>query len=151
MTFEIKKWIDSSVDDLIDRDMTLHRNTKNLTAMTLGEDGLSAIIERYNLEYFIEYFNSFNPSTDLPYHNKYHMHCMVLNCYEGAKFENLDESTTKGLITGAIMHDFGHSGGQLSDAKNIFIALSCLRVAQTYSSDKHLGLTLSVLMICPSR
>lgn len=147
MTFEVKKWIDSSVDDLIDRDMTLHRSSKKLTTMSLGEDGLSSIIERYNLEYFIEYFNIFNPSSNLPYHNKYHMLCMVLNCYEGSRFENLDESTTKGLIAGAIMHDFGHTGGQSSDAKNIFIALSCLRVAQTYSSARHLGLTDKELMI----
>jgi hypothetical protein len=104
-------------------------------------DGVANIITRYDLEKFVEFYEHMNPSSNLPYHNRYHMYCMVLNCYEAAFHEALDNTSIRGLLAGAIMHDFGHSGGKQTDSWNIQLAITSLKAAQSYAASTCQGLS----------
>lgn len=84
---------------------------------------MNNIIKNYGLDADWEWFVKFNPSNNLPYHNKYHAECMVKNCYEGAQYYNLPWDTTRNLLLAAIYHDFGHTGGEEPDSENIRRAL----------------------------
>jgi hypothetical protein len=132
---------------LIDSDMSLFTSSKKFSAMELRRDGVNAIVERLNLEKFMEYYSLFNGSRSLPYHNEYHMWCMVLNCFEASFHENLTDGELRGLCAAAIMHDCGHSGGKEEDYVNIKVALDSLRFAQAYAQSSLLGLSLAELKI----
>lgn len=140
----------STVDQLLDYDMEIFKAIKRYKLMHLRGPGLMLIIERLNLEPFYEFFLNFNPSMDVPYHNAYHSACVALNCYEGAYHEQLSDEDTRGLVCGALFHDFNHSGGELSDEKNIERALSGLKTAQVFASSKLLGLTNKELAVARS-
>lgn len=139
-------------DDLIASDLKLFVAIKNFRLMQLGEAAVKLVIERLNLEGFLSYFNEFN-STTAPYHGKYHSYCMVLNCYEGALHEKLSPTQTRALVVAALFHDFDHSGGSLSDEKNIELALKGLSLAQvtervaTPLSDQELAQAVSAIKI----
>jgi hypothetical protein len=147
MTFEIKTWDDKSVDENLENDMIIHAMAKKMRLMNIGIDGLSNIISRFNLERFIEFYEHLNSSSNLPYHNRYHMHCMVLNCYEGLLFHDVSDSEARGLLAGTIMHDFDHSGGKKSDSENVSLAITSLHAAHKYASAIGLGLSSSELGI----
>ena len=69
------------------------------------------------------WFFTNNPSNDLPYHNRFHSQCMVVNCYDGAQYYNLPYEATRQLLIAAMFHDFGHTGGKEDDTVNIGNAL----------------------------
>ena len=150
LTFEVKSWGDMTVDAAIDLDMEIFKAIKSYSLMSLGEAGVDAVIERLNLEYFMDLFMDTSSSHDLPYHNLYHTRCMILNCYEGAYYENLSLEDTRGLVAAAIYHDFCHSGGTKPDTENVKQALFGLSCAQRYAKSKGLGLSELSLLVANS-
>jgi hypothetical protein len=127
--------------------MELFRTIKTYTLQMLGERGVESIIDRLNLEPFYEFYSNFNGGSGLPYHNFYHAQCMILNCYEGAWYSNLPEDDLRGLIVGAMMHDFNHSGGSKSDTVNVQEALSGLVTAQAFARSRLVPLSHSAFEI----
>src|ERR1017187_2297764 len=104
-------------------------------------DAVRSIVDRLSLDPFFEFLSSLNCSNFLPYHNFYHASCMLLNCYEGACHEQLVGDELRGLCVGALFHDFNHSGGKLTDTRNVAIALEGLKFAQGFAGSKLLGLS----------
>ena len=153
------KTTDISLDECLDIDMMLFRAIKDHRLQALGDVAVKAIIDRLNLEPFLEFLSSFNEANQLPYHNYYHSTCVMLNCYEGAYYArlnlpplnpfNMDEEL-RGLCAGALLHNFNHSGGKLSDAVNVKRALAGLKAAQTYASSMLLGLNANELAVATS-
>lgn len=110
-------------------DLTFCDAQRSFNTMGLGLDGVEVIMKQFDLVPFLTFFEEQNLSTAL-YHDTYHAHCVVLNCYEGACFENLPFLETRALLLGALFHDFNHSGGVLPDEENIKLALEGLERAQ---------------------
>jgi len=138
MSFEYKNI--TSFDEATELDLKIYNAIKNRRLQSLGKVAVDVIIDRLNLELFYELLVSFNTSNNLPYHNFYHAECVFLNCYEGALLSNLEEDEIRGLCVAALFHDFNHSGGNLTDDKNITEAIKGLEIAQKYASSAHLGL-----------
>lgn len=96
----------------------------------LRKAGVDILSRKYGFTEFLDYFRKKNHSNDLPYHNEYHSYQMVLNCFEGAQYQNIsNDHEIKILLIAALFHDFNHSGGKLSDADNIKIAITGLYTA----------------------
>ena len=99
------------------------------------------ILDGLNLQLFWDFLSSRNTSNGLPYHNKYHALCMLLNCYEGGISCALTIDGLRGLCAAALLHDFGHSGGRMGDDVNIGIALEGLDKAQLDAKSRGEGLS----------
>lgn len=106
---------------------------------TLEKTALRAIATQLGLLELLGYFFKWNEST-AEYHNNYHATCVALNCYEGACYEGLSESQTKTTVLAGIFHDFNHSGGTLTDDKNIERAVFGLSNAYTEEVIRGLGI-----------
>jgi len=145
MTLEYKNEI--TTDEAIELDLKIFHAIKNYRLQSLNKIGVEVIIDRLNLEPFYNLFSSFNAGNDLPYHNLYHAHCVLLNCYEGGMHSRLSDDELRGLCAGALFHDFNHFGGILPDDKNIEVALEGLKIAQRYAVSQHLGLSDASLKI----
>lgn len=144
------KDVSTSMDDALESDKGVFLAIKNYRLQSLGRSGIELIVDRLNLEPFLEFLHSFNASNTLPYHNYYHATCVFLNCYEGAWLTKLEDEETRGLCAGALFHDFNHSGGKLDDAENIKRALDGLMNAQIYAESNLLGLSPTSLAIAKS-
>lgn len=94
-----------------------------LTGVSRINDEVKRIVKKLDLVSEFNYYNRNAVSWKLPYHNKFHTYCMVKNCYEAAIELGLPFQDTRILITAAIFHDFNHTGGKLTDAENISIAI----------------------------
>lgn len=133
-------------------DLGIFKNIKSYSLMRMGGAGVEALMARFGLRAFWEYFNLFNPSHDAPYHNKYHSYCMVLNCFEGAYHERLrapdHNSDLRALLIGGLFHDFDHSAGEYPDEVNIGRAVRGLQLAQKYAG--RMGLTEGELKLAES-
>lgn len=95
------------------------------------QDTLSDICYRYGLSPVYDWFVDNNIANALPYHNRYHAECMMLNCHEGAKVAALSSVQTKALLLAALFHDGNHSGGTAPEAENIAQALAMVDNAVT--------------------
>jgi hypothetical protein len=96
------------------------------------------ILDLYRLTPFLEYFDQYNASKNLPYHNRYHSFKMVLNCYEGSYYENIQSyGARRGLLVAALFHDFNHTGGRLHDSENIKLAVNGLLSAHDFVTTEH--------------
>ena len=120
------------------------------------ESSIFEILKNYKLKHFYEFLSN-NQSNNLPYHNFYHAKCMLLNCFEGIwhesfndKDEHINTPQIRGLLVGALYHDFGHSGGYLSDSENISIALEGLDDGQIYAESNYSELSKESLLIAKS-
>jgi len=147
MTLECKNII--STEEAIELDLKVFNAIKAYKLQSLNQVGVDVIVDRLNLEPFYDHLHTFNHITNL-YHNIYHAHCVLLNCYEGAYQLQLDEETIRGLCVGALLHDFNHSCGELPDSENIKFALIGLENAQKYANSQHLGLSARSLEIARS-
>ena len=105
-------------DQLITEEIKIYRAIKALRLAQLGAPALRIITERLNILPYLEYFFKHNQSA-AEYHSNYHAVCVALNVYEGAWHEKLSESETRSLVLAGIFHDFNHSGGTMTDDKNI--------------------------------
>ena len=64
-----------------------------------------------------------NPSAEVPYHNDYHSHTMVVNCLNMANELRLPTDDISNLLIAALFHDYAHGAGTESgDHINIFRA-----------------------------
>jgi hypothetical protein len=113
---------------------------QNFQLAELGEQALWIIVERLGLKDLLEYFFEHNKTT-AEYHSNYHSICVALNCYEGACHQQLSESETKIVVLAGIFHDFNHSGGVLTDDKNIELAIFGLCKAFTLETLRSLSST----------
>lgn len=127
-------------DNFHEIDDKIRELVESFRLMSMGKQAVDVIVDRLNLEPFYEFLTTFNTGNDLPYHNLYHAHCMLLNCYEAAWHLGVPEGETRGLCVAALLHDFNHSGGHKPDSENIKAALEGLKIAQTYASSRLLGL-----------
>jgi len=132
---------DRTVGETLDLDMQIFNAIKKYRLQSLGNSAVLAIVDRLNLEPFLDFFKNFNHAKDLPYHNEYHCLCVMLNAYEGSYYAKLTDEEVRGLCAGAMFHDFNHSGGKLQDHQNIKIAQEGLKIAQSYAKSKLLGLS----------
>ena len=111
-------------DQLIADDIAIYRAIKDYRLMNLGVNALQNILNRFDLGSHLTYFLDNNRST-ASYHNNYHSICVALNCFEGARYENLDYDYIKHLVLAGLFHDFNHSGGEyIDDAQNINRAIN---------------------------
>lgn len=94
------------------------------------QDKFKSVVGHFDLEGVADWVFENNISRNLPYHNWYHAMLMVLDCYEGAKYESLGDVETGNLLMAALFHDFNHSGGHAADDENIRRALTGLRTAR---------------------
>lgn len=99
------------------REATWDQVTSNL----LGDDKVLQIRLRQTV--------SQNPSKDLPYHNNQHMFAVALRAVEIWRYQSEKYLTSElqDLFIAASLHDYGHSGGKLSDSENIAIASKKVR------------------------
>lgn len=81
------------------------------------------LIKKYNLEDYLKIILTKNTGNTNPYHNFYHIQTVVISCYTIAKFENVKDDEIKLILIAALFHDFDHSGGKLTDDKNVKIAI----------------------------
>lgn len=98
-------------------------------------------------EYLKQYLNTFNLPKEFneyvtnpqnnpsqhSYHNSQHCYTVAINTILAADYYHLQDKDRLELIIASIFHDWGHSGGQLSDAENINIAV----LAYTSSSSAY--------------
>lgn len=77
------------------------------------------IISDFKLkDYFAIVFHK-STSNGVPYHNMYHVMCMVRNCFIIASALEIHKKEIKNLLIAALFHDFNHSGGKLKDSENV--------------------------------
>ncbi len=63
-----------------------------------------------------------------PYHNIRHMLHILWECYDGAKYHELDQRIFRNLLIAAVFHDFNHSGKiEKKDNLEIERAIEALR------------------------
>lgn len=76
-----------------------------------------------------------NPSKDIPYHNNRHMQVVydiAMEIYE-CDAETKSNRDRVIIAIAVLLHDYGHSGGELSDAENIDIACKVLKHPLLYN------------------
>ena len=86
-------------------------------------DSLS-IIQSFDLDKYLKIILLENKSNTLPYHNIYHILCMVKHVRNFSYSSELSQLEIKNLIIAVLFHDFNHSGGKLTDDKNIEVAIT---------------------------
>ena len=95
---------------------------------------LNNIIKEFKLEKHYLNILKNNKSNCLPYHGLRHIETVVVNSYyiymeyyfnlyKTTKLNNFYYDNCKTLLIAALYHDFNHSGGKLTDDKNIELAL----------------------------
>lgn len=82
------------------------------------------IIKKYKIEKYLNDLLKRSSSNFLPYHNFYHIMCVVENCDDIASSVGFVNSEKRALAIAAIFHDFGHSGGKLKDDENVKNAIN---------------------------
>jgi len=93
------------------------------STMEAGEVAAQSIVDRLELQGYYLFFMKLNSSSKLPYHNFYHIVCMINNVFEGACHLDLRREEKRALVVAAIFHDFDHSGGKVTDDVNVNLAL----------------------------
>lgn len=86
---------------------------------------LKEYLKTFNVpEEFIKYVTdpNNNPSQHA-YHNSQHCFTVAINCVIASQYYRLQDKDQLELIIASIFHDWGHSGGELTDAENIDIAI----------------------------
>lgn len=87
---------------------------------------LEPILQKFELMKVYEAVkNDFNTSSNV-YHSFLHTNSVILNCYEGALFQQLTPSETKVLLLAAMFHDYNHTGTSMRDDYNIMKAITGL-------------------------
>jgi len=76
--------------------------------MEFNTANIDAIATEYGIEKYWIAVKNYNPSNNKPYHNLWHIVCVVKYCYIIAKDEDLTGKETIALLLAAMFHDFGH-------------------------------------------
>jgi hypothetical protein len=82
-----------------------------------------AIIDKYNLNGYLAYFIKHNKGNMNPYHNLYHMQCVVENTYLLTQGSELTEKEIRILLIAAMFHDFNHTTNKDTESSNIADAI----------------------------
>ena len=88
---------------------------------------------KFTLNRALKFVVENNKSINLPYHNLNHTLTM-LRYFDEVK-QNFKEITHIDIQLAILFHDFNHSGGKLTDAENIDLALAGLREFLNVSED----------------
>lgn len=78
-----------------------------------------SIINRFKLDDYLKIVLEKSTSNHAPYHNLFHVLCMIKNCHLIAVSENLNPSEIRLLLIAVLFHDFGHSMGAKKDTENV--------------------------------
>lgn len=86
---------------------------------------LKEYLETFKLpQDFIDYIvNPENNPAQHQYHNPKHCYTVAVNCILASDYHRLSDKDCLELIIASIFHDWGHSGGELTDSENINIAV----------------------------
>ena len=76
-------------------------------------------INKLRLNKIYSYIINTNPSSNLPYHNTFHLEHVCQFSLLGADFYNLSNDDKKILATAALFHDYNHTGSGKNDDINI--------------------------------
>jgi hypothetical protein len=85
------------------------------------------IINKYALGDYLAYFIKNNKGNLNPYHNLYHMQCVVENVSILTSGSGLDEEDVRKLLIAAIFHDFNHTTNKDTESNNIEDAIQGLQ------------------------
>lgn len=77
------------------------------------------IIKKFNLDNYFNIILNYNKSNNAPYHNMYHLLCVMKNCFAIAKSEGYTNKEIRPLLIAALFHDFNHSMGKKKDSENV--------------------------------
>ncbi len=92
--------------------------------MNIGK--LTKRLEEYRLDDYLDILLSENPSNNRPYHNLYHILCVVDFCYKIGRNCGLTKYELRTLMLAAIFHDFGYYSK--IDAENIKRAIEFFNI-----------------------
>ena len=138
---------DISMEEALEIDMKIFQAIKSHRLQSLGILAFNAIVDRLNLEPFCEFRAHFGKDDDVDSGNLFRAACMLLDYYESAWLQGLEEEKIRGLCAGALLHNFGRSrslgrsGEKTTDSENIKTALRGLENAQMYAASKLMGLS----------
>lgn len=82
------------------------------------------IIKEFKLDNYLKIVIQKSTSNKAPYHNFFHVLCMVKNVYKIALSEGLLPKAIRPLLIAALFHDFNHSMGAHNDEWNVNEAIS---------------------------
>lgn len=105
-------------------------NKEQILAMSLAQTRCEAglYVRKYGLTPVHGYLSLSNKSSQIPYHNNDHILTVVKWCGRLMGMVTETVLSPKGLILGALFHDFNHSGGKAPDTENVAEAIAQLRV-----------------------
>lgn len=129
--------------------MLIQDSIEQFRLAQLGRFALEIVSKRLGIDRHLEYFFK-NNNTTAEYHSNYHSICVALNVYEGCCFEGLSLSETRTSVLAGIFHDFNHSGGTMTDDKNIdraIIGLTAAVTRQTSLTEEEFSQTVQTLKI----
>lgn len=97
----------------------------NFSSSSLRHEYLKEYLSTFQLSQdFIEYIiNPDNNPSQHAYHNSNHCFTVAINSILASQYYNFSDTDSLELIIASIFHDWGHSGGELSDSENIDIAV----------------------------
>ena len=82
------------------------------------------IIKEFKLDHYLKIVIKKSSSNKAPYHNFFHILCMVKNVYKIAISEGFLPKAIRPLLIAALFHDFNHSMGVHDDEWNVNEAIS---------------------------
>ena len=85
------------------------------------------IIKKLKLDNYLKIVLEKSSSNNAPYHNFYHVMCMVKNCYLIGESEGYLPEAIKNLVIAALFHDFNHSMGKEKDSWNVKEAIKSFK------------------------
>jgi hypothetical protein len=93
------------------------------------------IITKFNLDNYLKVVIQKSTSNKAPYHNFYHVMCMIKNVYDIAKSLGLSDDVIRLLLIAVLFHDFNHSMGKHDDVWNVDEAIKCFLLYSIESSE----------------
>jgi len=96
------------------------------------------IIRKFKLDNYLKNVLEKSTSNVAPYHNFYHVMCMVKNVYNISKSLDFNDESTRPLLIAALFHDFNHSMGAHNDAWNVAEAIKSYKLYSKENKETNL-------------
>lgn len=91
------------------------------------EKAAIAIIKKFQLDDYFGVVVRDSKSNSAPYHNLYHVLCMIKNSYYISKDEGLEDKEIRKILIACLFHDFNHSMGEKTDKENVLEAINSFK------------------------
>ena len=113
---------------------------------------LASFLSFYDLGRAWDFYEVFNKSKNLPYHNRTHVTLMLRDLAKAiaCPMEKIHRDSARYVGLAAIFHDFNHSGGKTTDDNNIAYALDALHLywyQSTENSQQKLAIVKSLIEV----